>query len=210
MTDCRAIYCSGEQGRVVLDILRSRGDVDDVVFIDDDEGLHGGQVEGVHILGDLARLQNSVDEAQCHVAFGDRPGVRLGLAQKVIEYGFSFFDAVHEATSLSPTADFGDGVTINAQTYVGPGSQIGDHVLVDSHVNLSHDVDLADGVIVTPNATLAGGVGVGQDSYIGPGATIIEDVTLGRRTVVGAGAVVTEAVPDDTTVVGVPAEPLGT
>jgi sugar O-acyltransferase (sialic acid O-acetyltransferase NeuD family) len=211
----RVVYCAGEQGRVVLDILRSVGDVDDVVFADDDESRQGERVEGVPVVGGLEALAERAGETdeeeaapRCLVAFGDRQGVRLSLAERLAEAGFGFFEAIHPDATVSETATLGDGVTVNAGSYLGPGVAVGDHALVDSCVNVSHDAVLGTGATLTPNATLAGGVSVGRGAYVGPGATVLEDRSVGPGAVVGAGAVVTEDVPPDTTVVGVPAEPV--
>jgi len=60
-------------------------------------------------------------------------------------------------------------------------------------------------VHISPGARLAGGVCVGDLSWIGIGASVRQLVTIGARVVVGAGAAVVSDVPDDFTVVGVPA-----
>lgn len=51
-----AIYCAGEQGRVVLDILRSTGEHEDIVFGDDDPNLHGESVAGQSAVGGIDEL----------------------------------------------------------------------------------------------------------------------------------------------------------
>jgi FlaA1/EpsC-like NDP-sugar epimerase len=52
----RVIYCAGEQGRVVLDILRSTGEHEDIVFGDDDPDLHGESVAGRSAVGGIDEL----------------------------------------------------------------------------------------------------------------------------------------------------------
>jgi acetyltransferase-like isoleucine patch superfamily enzyme len=48
-------------------------------------------------------------------------------------------------------------------------------------------------------------VRIGEGAFIGIGAKIIPCVTVGQHAIVGAGAVVIADVPDEVTVVGVPA-----
>jgi serine O-acetyltransferase len=53
---------------------------------------------------------------------------------------------------------------------------------------------------------IAGGSkGIGDNVYFGPGAKLIGNARIGNNVVVGANSVVLTDVPDDTTVIGVPA-----
>jgi len=202
----RLIYCAGELGRVVVDILRRSDHDDDVVFIDDDETKWGETIAGFEVIGG-ADMFEELDEADTEaiVAFADRQTLRLDLGETVRDAGFDFFSAVDTDATIAASATIGSGVIVNAQSYVGPDAEIGDLVVIDSAVSVSHDVYLERGVTLGPNATIAGGVTVGRDVFVGAGATIIDDVSIGDSAVVGAGAVVTSDVKPDTTVIGVPA-----
>lgn len=204
----RVVYCAGEQAGVVLDVLRRAGETDDVVLLDDDPARRGDHVAGVEVRSGDALSDHDPDRDRVLVAYGASRGVRLEIADRVAREGFGFFNAVDPETTVSEAAELGDGVTVNARSYVGPGATLGDHVLVDSAVVVSHGVALATGVTVGPDATFAGGVTVGRDAYVGAGATVRDHVAVGERAVVGAGAVVVDDVPAGETVAGVPAEPL--
>lgn len=49
---------------------------------------------------------------------------------------------------------------------------------------------------------------VGAGSWVGIGASVRQGVTIGRNVMVGAGAAVVSNIPDNVTVVGVPARVL--
>lgn len=203
----KAIYCAGDQGSVVIDILRAADNDTDLVFLDDDESKHGKTIAGVDVVGSAEWLTTNENNIACLVAHGGPGSTRLDIAGDIKDAGAIFFDAVHPAATVSERAETGVGVTVNAESYIGPNAVVGDHALVDSCVNISHDAVVGDGATLTPNATLAGNVSIGRSAYVGPGATILKNVEVGDRAVVGAGAVVTESVPADTTVLGIPASP---
>jgi len=205
----KAIYCAGEQGTVVLDILRRSTDDDEIVFLDDDESLWGETVSGHDVVGGEQKLSDlDPERIEVIVAFAATCSTRLDIAARVENAGFEFFSVIDSDATVAPSATVGEGVIINAQSYIGPNATVGDSVVVDSAVSVSHDVQLSEGVIVAPNATIAGGADVGRETFVGAGSTVSDHVTVGERATVGAGAVVISDVPPGETVVGVPAEPI--
>ena len=94
----------------------------------------------------------------------------------------------------------------------GMGVVIGETVVLGDDVTLYHDVTLG-GVSPSENSdqqrtqkrhpTLSDGV------IVGSGAQILGDITLGKNVRVGANSVVLKNIPDNSTVVGVPARIVG-
>jgi carbonic anhydrase/acetyltransferase-like protein (isoleucine patch superfamily) len=87
-----------------------------------------------------------------------------------------------------------NGVYIGDDTIFAPGVKI---------VSANHDPENLN------SWKVAGPVVIGKHCWIGANAVILPGVTIGDRAVVGAGAVVTKSIPDNSTVVGVPARPVG-
>jgi hypothetical protein len=86
-----------------------------------------------------------------------------------------------------------NGVYINDDTLFAPGVKI---------ISANHVLDNFD------SWEKCDPIVIGKHCWIGANAVILPGVTLGDYVVVGAGAVVTKNVPDNTTVVGVPAKPI--
>jgi serine O-acetyltransferase len=90
-------------------------------------------------------------------------------------------------------ADFGPGFVILHSFGVVINSQVrgGRNVVIEHGVTIGAEKDTSPVL--------------GDDVFIGAGAKIIGGVRIGSRVKIGANAVVTKDVPDDATVVGVPA-----
>lgn len=84
--------------------------------------------------------------------------------------------------------------------------EIGDNVIVSGRVVfLTHDgaIHLFEGMNI---GGLYGPIKVGNNCFIGMGAIILRNITIGDNCIVGAGAVVRKNVPDNSVVMGNPAE----
>lgn len=83
-------------------------------------------------------------------------------------------------------------ITIEDKVLIGPRAML-------ISVNHPQEPELRRGLILKP-------VHIKKNAWIGAGATILPGVTVGENAIVGAGSLVTKDVPDNATVVGVPAK----
>lgn len=141
------------------------------------------------------------------VAIGTN-AVRLSKQRRLIEYGAQFVSVVHPTAIVSPHARIGLGAAVLAGAVINPGVETGHAVIINTAATIDHDCRLGDGVHISPGAHLAGGVQIGEEAWVGIGASVKELVSIGPRSRVGAGAAVIASIPEETTVVGVPARPL--
>jgi serine O-acetyltransferase len=98
----------------------------------------------------------------------------------------------------------GDPVVVQPGVYVPHGQ-----VVVDGIVEVGTDVALLPFVTIGLRAGVQGPT-IGTGARIGTGAKVLGPVRVGAGARVGANAVVISDVPDNTTVVGVPAKPMVT
>lgn len=103
----------------------------------------------------------------------------------------------------------GNRVEIGSNTCIDRGTLddtiIHDGVKIDNLCHISHNVVLYEDAVVIANSMIGGSVAIGPRAWLAPSCSVINGVTIGADTMVGMGSSVTKPVPDNTTVLGVPA-----
>lgn len=136
-----------------------------------------------------------------HAVWGHR------IANRLWTSGFRFsarflsqFVRFLTGVEIHPAAEIGRRLFIDhgAGVVIGETAEIGDDVLLYHGVTLGGDSMRRE----KRHPTLEDGVTVGAN------ATLLGDITVGEAASVGAGSVVVDDVAPNTTVVGVPAEPV--
>ncbi len=102
----------------------------------------------------------------------------------------------------------GNGVTIKCGVQLWDGVRIEDNVFIGPNVTFCNDKNPRSQRNISIREYKNEQVIIKEGASIGANATILPRVTIGKNSVVGAGAVVTKDVPDNITVIGVPARNL--
>jgi acetyltransferase-like isoleucine patch superfamily enzyme len=147
----------------------------------------------------------------CRIA----PDVKLGrnvvFHAFVNLYGCSIGDNSRIGTfvEIQKNAVVGRNVKVSSHTFICEGVTIEDDCFIGHNVSFINDkyprATSVSGQLQTEVDWQVVPTRVKRGASIGTSATILCGVTIGENAIIGAGSVVTKDVPDNATVVGVPA-----
>lgn len=166
------------------------------VEVADDEDPEGWRASGL----ELKRLASCITRLGFHATWMYRVSRWLkGHHLTLLSGGVTMLNQVITGAELSHNADIGPGLRIlhPVGVYVGPDVTIGFRSTFNQNAAVSKNMT---GHSAEPRC--------GNYLALGPGAKIMGRIEVGDRVFVGPNSVLMENVPDDTTVLGVPAKPI--
>ena len=173
--------------------------------------VDGGAVVVATISTDGADIDQATRRASAthvFIAIGDN-AARVRLLRRCSELGLAVATAVSRHAMVSGHATIGAGVALLPGAVVNAAATLRDGVIVNTNSSVDHDCTVGTGTHIAPGCAIAGGVTIGDGVLVGVGARVLPGIRIGNGATVGAGAVVTRDVADGSTVVGVPARPVG-
>lgn len=207
-----AIFGAGGFGREVLALVQDINAIDpqwNILGFFDDHCDKGQIINDYPILGtyrDLNQWESDIDIA---IGIGN-PVPRKEVFEKIHNPHVHFPTLLHPSVWIGNKkfVDIGRGSIICTGNLITTNVRIGDFVVLNLGCTVGHDSVINDFAAIMPYVNISGEVTVGKGVLVGSGATIINQLQIGNDTIVGAGAVVTASLPDNCTVVGVPAKPI--
>ena len=200
------MYGAGGHGKVVADLLVSRGEKEFAGFVDDCEELWGAKVMRFTVLGGGEWLHWEAGSGRIAVALGVGDNAsRHWIAESCAYWGAEILTVVHPRAAVSRAARVGRGSVVMANASVNVDAVVGGGVIVNSGAVVEHDAEVGEYAHVAPNAAMGGGSTLGAFSHLGINASVLPCVHIGAHSVVGAGAVVVENLPDEVVAIGIPA-----
>jgi sugar O-acyltransferase (sialic acid O-acetyltransferase NeuD family) len=193
----------------VVDALNASAPTWEVLGVLDDGRPRGHIWNGLTVLGPLSDLHR-LDGCWFINTIGSDQSFRL-RPQLVANTGLPperFATLIHPRAAVSPHAQVGCGVLIQAGAVVAGNVTLDDHVAVGPGCLIGHDSVIGPHALLAPGAIISGFCQLGTACYIGAGAMLRQRVQVGAGALVGMGAVVLHEVADAATVIGNPAHPL--
>jgi sugar O-acyltransferase (sialic acid O-acetyltransferase NeuD family) len=139
------------------------------------------------------------------IAVGDnslRKKIGDNLAAKNLLPG----NVIHPSAVIDRSANVADsGVMIAANATINPLASVAAGVICNTGCIVEHECVVEGFAHIGPGAVLCGNVKIGAGTFVGANAVIRQGVTVGKNAMIGAGAVVVKDIPDNITVMGVPA-----
>lgn len=204
------IVGGGGHARVIIDILLKIPDVEIIGITEVRKELHGTFLLDIPVRGDDSILPQLLKKEDTSAIIGvgsiGDTALRAKLFEEVKAMGFTFINVIHPYSCINSRVVLGEGNVIMAGAIINPDVVIGNNTIINTGVIIEHDCIIEDNTHISLGVKLGGGIKIGKNSHIGIGATIIQGINVGKNVIVGAGSVVIRDIPDNTTVVGVPAK----
>ena len=177
-------------------------------FMDDNEAIHGTEINGYHVLGGTDAVGNYPDAYFVCAVGASKIREKIIGNMKAINPDIRFATVIDPSVEMSDFVTIGEGTIICAHTIITVNISIGDHVIINLDCTIGHDAVLHDYVTLYPSVNVSGMTNIGHCSELGTGMQIIQGKTVGDYSIVGAGAVVVKDIPANCTAVGSPAKPI--
>lgn len=201
------IFGAGTLGRAAL-ALFNQNSVAVYGFLDDDERLHGREIDHVTVLGstdDDGYLKLIGKKCDAFVAI-EETVVRMKIVKMLNERRKVMpVNAFHTHISMASSAVWSHGNFVDAGVTIGTGVKTGSHTVIRAGVTIDSEAILGDYVQLGPGSVISSGVQIEDEAFIGAGAVVVSGVHIKKGARVGAGSVVITDVDEGETVFGNPA-----
>jgi sugar O-acyltransferase (sialic acid O-acetyltransferase NeuD family) len=202
------IFGANALGRAAQEMFNSRNIII-YGFLDDNKETHGKQFGEVSVLGstsDDGYLKLIGKKCQAFVAEDDNKVRKTTVKMLNERRKVMPVNAIHDESSVAPSAHIGHGNFINAGVVVGANAKLGSHCILHTNVVVDYEATIGEFVQIGAGSIVNSDVEIADEVFIGSGVTVVSGVTIGKGARIGAGSVVISDVAKGATVFGNPAQ----
>lgn len=181
-----------------------------IAILDDNDKLHGTEIEGIKVEGPLSFVEK-YPRAKFVFGIGSikTKSIRMQILNKLNLPAERFVTLIHPNTKIYPNAKIGYGCVIHFGSVIGANTVIEDFTIIAFHSIIGNYVKIGKGSMITSSVTILSMVEVGECVFIGSGSCLAEGINIGSNAMVGMGTVLARDVTAEEFVVGNPPRNLG-
>lgn len=159
---------------------------------------------GLPIFGTELEDIPSYEEYSYFVSIGD-VGYRKLWFDGIRERGLRIINIVDSSAVISASAKIGIGNFVGKIAVINADAEIGNNNIINTKALIEHECKVGDHNHLSTNSVINGNVVVGNSVFVGSSSVCNGQLKIGSNAVIGSGSVIIKDVPENVTVVGVPA-----
>lgn len=176
-------------------------------FYDEDDKKIDTMVMGVRVLDKFSNLKkDEISQKNFIVAIGNNK-IRQNIMERINECGGKTPTLIHPTATISPSAEIGKGVYIQANAYIWTKVKIDDYCIISPNVVICHHTSIGKACLISNVSGIGASLKIEDRVFVGMGSTIVTGVkVIGQDSIIGAGAVVLKDLDENSVYAGVPAK----
>ncbi|MCK9444908.1 MAG: NeuD/PglB/VioB family sugar acetyltransferase [Tissierellaceae bacterium] len=175
-------------------------------FFDEDDEKQNEIILNSRVIGKFSELnKRDIKNKKFIVAIGNNK-IRYEIMTTINDLGGRTPTLIHPKATISPSAEIGKGVYIQANAYIWTKVQINDFSIISPNVVIAHHTTVGKACLISTLTGVGASIKIGDRVFIGMGATIVTGLKLITSDVtIGAGTLVLKDIREQGVYVGVPA-----
>jgi sugar O-acyltransferase (sialic acid O-acetyltransferase NeuD family) len=137
------------------------------------------------------------------------PKTKQKVSTSLRERAAEFITFQHRSALIARDATVGVGSVLCPGAIVSTGANVGEFATLNLHATIGHDAVLGSFCSVMSHGDVMGSAVLGERVLVGSRGGVLPRVKVGADAIVGAGSTAMRNVPENTTVLGVPARKFG-
>jgi len=200
------IVGAGTYGEAMYELAEISGFKVKGFYDEDDNKLHQ-LVMGIEVVGKFSKMDlGEVKNKRFIVAIGNNE-IRHNIMSKINHYGGETPTLIHPTATISPSAEVGNGVYIQANVYLWTKVKIDDFCIISPGVVIAHHTSVGKACLISTLTGVGASIKIAEKVFIGMGCTIVTGISyIVESSIIGAGAVVINNIDQSGTYIGVPAK----